>query len=1071
MLRQKAPPNLRSTRFRLARATGPRSFRGPQTSHKEDAKEPLVYFDPANKTLDLSRPNREIFARIAGGVKDRSNLRIASPARQWIDRHTHNLNLLAHEVNAALEHPQTTLQKTLLPLAVGDIVLFDIDSTELHIVAQLPAALASNIYTFVNAEGEVVFRPRAQIRCRVPLVLSKAWVEAMELVVLEEKHPGIAPMGVPMGPAGLTSKRDDKNAGLGQKLEPALYDPAESADKDTNLVTQAASQLLADSPIHTYTVTFAARRTYSHALTQLSLAISRVAHRHVARLDRLLETLQVADGEMILSPRTFPFFELLSMVTELAASAEANTDVFGGTLARLLGENPYVTAPQPVCDYIACIIALTRSSRRWKLNFQQSSKTPISVELFPAAHTASTLRVLSYLKGDGPEEFARFYTDFVQQKQPQQPRIPLKFTPVVKALEDFVAGNLAGDFALDSLMGGLVRTIDQQLAANGLSQAHIAPFSYEFSRARAHELVMPLRDSHELNPMKWNLLLAFAGSGASRDADLLQTYLDFIDIVEQRDGEEAVEESDARTLREVAENFYQTDPMAAVREDFGDVPVYCIDSETAHEIDDGISIQELDSVYRITVHVANPTSFIRPDSVVSQIAFLRGTTTYLPEGPAMMLPAVAAQMLGLNGTGETRTIAFEFDLHKPSLQAYFEQVCRGKTEPSDLVAQRVLEDIEATARVRFYRARNFPKNHTYAYVNRVLNDSGNVAAFRAGQLPPNEHNLFRLFHISTVLKHARVSVNGGLEFAMGRPKLSVKYAEPGKNAAFQRRGNGYAVELSAQGGKAAVVEIAPDSDQDHVLKSQQLVSNLMIAANYAGCVYAQREKLSIIHRAQQLEISQPVRDSVQSLSRRSYQSQEPLSVNSAAHVMSIMTLAVMTRDRGLHESLGLPAYSNFTSPLRRYVDMANHWQIQDHVLQHHVTNNSPGPAALFSDGSLECMARHLQTRDFINKGAQRFSERFWTAQFLQRYFSLAPGLTARDRIAFRVLLKSDATHGDVAAELVGFNSVRATILQSAHVTRKFALGEWSVGQVVECGEVVLARLDYIEHALWLDVRV
>lgn len=74
------------------------------------------------------------------------------------------------------------------------------------------------------------------------------------------------------------------------------------------------------------------------------------------------------------------------------------------------------------------------------------------------------------------------------------------------------------------------------------------------------------------------------------------------------------------------------DVLAPLRQDFSASTVYCIDSPDAKEIDDGVSLEKTDKEgeYWIHVHIADPTSRIRPDSPLAKRAALMTQSNYLP---------------------------------------------------------------------------------------------------------------------------------------------------------------------------------------------------------------------------------------------------------------------------------------------------------------------------------------------------------------------------------------------------------------------------------------------------------
>ncbi len=67
--------------------------------------------------------------------------------------------------------------------------------------------------------------------------------------------------------------------------------------------------------------------------------------------------------------------------------------------------------------------------------------------------------------------------------------------------------------------------------------------------------------------------------------------------------------------------------------------VYTIDDESTREIDDGLSLEILESgLERIWIHIADPTRLIAPEDELDLEARRRGTTLYLPTGATPMFP-------------------------------------------------------------------------------------------------------------------------------------------------------------------------------------------------------------------------------------------------------------------------------------------------------------------------------------------------------------------------------------------------------------------------------------------------
>jgi ribonuclease R len=75
------------------------------------------------------------------------------------------------------------------------------------------------------------------------------------------------------------------------------------------------------------------------------------------------------------------------------------------------------------------------------------------------------------------------------------------------------------------------------------------------------------------------------------------------------------------------------------REDLRDLPTFTIDPVTAKDFDDAISAQELaPGHWRIWVHIADVSAYIRPGSQLDREAYRRATSVYVPGAVEPMLP-------------------------------------------------------------------------------------------------------------------------------------------------------------------------------------------------------------------------------------------------------------------------------------------------------------------------------------------------------------------------------------------------------------------------------------------------
>ena len=126
--------------------------------------------------------------------------------------------------------------------------------------------------------------------------------------------------------------------------------------------------------------------------------------------------------------------------------------------------------------------------------------------------------------------------------------------------------------------------------------------------------------------------------------------------------------------------------------------IFTIDGENARDFDDAVSLKEEDDGYRLGVHIADVSHYVKEDTALDKTAFLRGTSIYLPDGVIPMLPfELSNGICSLNEGVDrlTMTVDIKFDRSGNVVDSeIYESVLRSKHRLTYDLVQRMLDGDE-----------------------------------------------------------------------------------------------------------------------------------------------------------------------------------------------------------------------------------------------------------------------------------------------------------------------------------------------------------------------------------------
>ena len=439
------------------------------------------------------------------------------------------------------------------------------------------------------------------------------------------------------------------------------------------------------------------------------------------------------------------------------------------------------------------------------------------------------------------------------------------------------------------------------------------------------------------------------------------------------------------------------DSMSDLRQDWGDMEVFCIDSADTWLVDDGFSIEPVagdSSCFWIHVHIANPTAYFGPDNAMARYAEHIGQTLYFPEKSYNMLsPKVTQKHFSLDADRPVLTFSGKMTLQGDLLET---RVTPSRIHNVVFVTPETVSDLLAP---RGYQ-RVQPIKYTVGQPPPSVHETGSRGL--ADSLTPQQVEKLEISHQLGLAWREKclesLGHNQGLEHYN---RLIMSGVETGREATpfvsyTQMEFPWRRVLRKIEGDPTIELRTYPfdpstilDPQIRHVTKGETMVSDIMRLAGAIGGSWCQTRGIPVVFRGtMDKECTVPP----DSISRW----QEALKPGQTAEALYLaMSEYSWAADRGVasvranrHSRMGVDAYAQVTSPLRRYSDLIAHWQIEAALRSEAKLGRSltemDFPSLPFSSSKLESMLSHLSYREEIFRKRQMGSKIHWCNMLVMR---------------------------------------------------------------------------------------
>ena len=373
------------------------------------------------------------------------------------------------------------------------------------------------------------------------------------------------------------------------------------------------------------------------------------------------------------------------------------------------------------------------------------------------------------------------------------------------------------------------------------------------------------------------------------------------------------------------------------RRDLRSLEIFTIDGDDTKDIDDAISIEKIDNGYRLGVHIADVSYYVKAGSSLDDEAYNRSTSVYLTDRVIPMLPhKLSNGICSLNPLVDRLAISCIMDIDLNG----------------NVFSYEILESVIKSR-----------KQMTYKCVNKILNNE---------EVPKGYEEFVKslkmMQELASILRKNKLK-RGYIDFDLDESKILVDEKGIPKEVTLRDRGVG-----------------------------QRLIEDFMIVANETVATHIYNMDLPFIYRVHGSPNEDKINEFLRFVSLTGYNIKtkirditplemqrilKELKGKKEFHIFSNMLLrsmqkAIYDSQNIGHFGLASRCYTHFTSPIRRYPDTTVHRLLRTYLFNKKIDLNTVN----FWEKKLPILADHTSKMERLSIECERQVDDMKKAEYM-----------------------------------------------------------------------------------------